>query len=106
MTVRIKENSFFARLAAKTLKSREMAVVWGTTIHLWNVSREDFLRSPSWVLHELAHVRQVQRYGLAIFVLLYLWESARSGYTHNRFEVEARLAEAEHPDFSDIEFSS
>lgn len=50
--------------------------------------------------HELAHVRQFERWGL-LFPFLYFWASFsawRSGgraYFDNRFEVEARAAE--HP---------
>lgn len=48
--------------------------------------------------HELAHVRQYQRWGL-LFPFLYLWASWRAwraggnAYFDNRYEVEARRAE-------------
>ena len=106
MKVKIKERSLFARLAAKKLKAQRVAAVWGNTIHLWNVSREEFLQSTSWVLHELEHVRQFRHYGFFLFSFLYLWESARSGYRNNRFEVEARLAEAGERNLGGIEFLS
>jgi hypothetical protein len=93
MKVKIKEQSLFARLAARKLKSQQVAAVLGSTIHLWNVRREDFLQSTTWVLHELEHVRQFRKYGAVRFLVLYLWESARRGYYNNRFEAEARLAE-------------
>lgn len=93
MKVKIRENSFFARLAARKLKCTTVAAVLGNTIHLWNVSREDFLQRTPWVVHELEHVRQFRRYGFIRFCFLYLWESARRGYYNNRFEVEARMAE-------------
>lgn len=38
--------------------------------------------------HELAHLRQLQRYGQN-FWLLYWWEMIRVGYAGNRFEIEA-----------------
>jgi hypothetical protein len=39
------------------------------------------------MLHELGHVRQFRRD--KTFAIRYLWESARHGYSRNRFEVEA-----------------
>ena len=45
------------------------------------------------LLHELQHVYQFQ--AIRAFPILYLWESLRRGYSHNRFEVDARaFAEA------------
>ncbi len=41
--------------------------------------------------HELVHVAQYDRYGLA-FVLLYLWHYARVGYARHPFEREAEGA--------------
>jgi hypothetical protein len=93
MKVRIREGSLFARIAARKLQCKSVAAVLGSTIHLWNVSREEFLRRTPWVVHEIEHVRQFQRYGFVRFSVLYLWESARKGYYNNRFEVEARMAE-------------
>ena len=93
MKIRIKEESLFARIAARKLQCKAVAAVFGSTIHLWNVSREDFLKRTPWVVHEIEHVRQFRRYGYLWFSVLYLWESARNGYHNNRFEVEARVAE-------------
>src|SRR5947209_13507143 len=104
MKVRIKERSWFAKLAAKNLGSQTMAAVLGRTIHLWNVSREEFLSSPSWVVHELEHVRQFKRYGFLRFCFLYLIEHFRKGYQKNRFEMEARIPEAGEPDLNGVEF--
>ena len=49
-----------------------------------------FTREPTPLLwrHELAHVRQYERYGLA-FLPLYLWFYARHGYAAHPFEREA-----------------
>ena len=49
-----------------------------------------FTREPSRLLwrHELEHVRQYERYGLA-FLPLYLWLYARRGYGAHPFEREA-----------------
>ena len=93
MVVRIRENSWFASLAARKLKTAKVAMVLGNTIHLWNTSREEFLANQRWLCHELAHVEQYARYGFFRFVVLYLFESLRHGYRNNRFEAEARERE-------------
>jgi hypothetical protein len=88
----IKENSWLAKLAAMKLRSDKMAIVVGSTIHLYNASREDLLEDEHWLKHELCHVRQYRKYGVMRFLLLYLWESLLKGYRKNRFEEEARKA--------------
>lgn len=90
MIVRIRENSWLAKLSAKKLKTQQVVVVFGTTIHLCNTSRDTFLRNEKWVCHELAHVQQYQRYGKLLFLLRYLWESLLHGYRMNRYELEAK----------------
>ena len=60
-TIRIKENSLLARVAAHNLKADKMALVLGCTIYLHNTSREEFLRNTKWVKHEVAHVKQFQQ---------------------------------------------
>lgn len=90
MIVRIKEQSWLARLAAKKLRAKKVAMVFGSTIHLFNATREEFLSNEKWVCHELVHVKQYQEYGLLKFLVLYLYESVVHGYHNNRFEVEAR----------------
>ncbi|MCE3283420.1 MAG: hypothetical protein K0Q66_2157, partial [Chitinophagaceae bacterium] len=77
MHIRIKENSWLARIAARRLKSKQVAMVLGSTIHLHNTSREEFLQNKRWLRHELAHVRQYAQYGFARFLLLYMIESLR-----------------------------
>lgn len=104
MKIRIREGSLFARIAARKLNCNAVAAVLGNSIHLWNVSREEFLQRTPWVVHEVEHVRQFRRHGFVWFTLLYLWESARKGYHNNRFEVEARMAEAGVLDLTGIEF--
>ncbi|WP_217700982.1 hypothetical protein [Hymenobacter sp. CRA2] len=91
---RIVEHSPWARIARWNLKQPNVAMVLGKTIHLSGVTREQFLREPSWVAHEMCHIRQVQERGLLRFLWEYLVESARVGYYANRFEVEAREAGA------------
>jgi len=102
--IKIREGTLFARLAARKLKCETVAAVLGNTIHLWNISREDFLKRKPWVVHEVEHVRQFRRYGFVRFSILYLWESARKGYHNNRFEVEARVVEMGKPNLDGIEF--
>lgn len=104
MKIKIKEQTWYARLAANNLKSQTVAVVYGRTIHLWNVSREDFLRQTPWVVHELEHVRQFQHYGYLRFAVLYVAEYIRKGYYNNRFEVEARAAESNVQNLAGVEF--
>lgn len=103
--IRIKENSFIARLAAAKLGSQKMAIVFGTTIHLHNTKREDFLNDKSWVCHELKHVEQYQKNGYLIFLIKYFIEWARRGYYNNKFEVEARENEKNMLLLSKAEFS-
>ena len=89
----IKEHSWLAKLAAKKLHSTNVAMVLGKTIHLFGVSKTDFLQNEKWLKHELCHIKQFKQYGFFNFVVRYLWESLRKGYYNNRFEVEARNAE-------------
>jgi len=89
----IKENSFLAKLAAWKLKANSVAIVFGNTIYLWNVTKQQFLKNDRWVLHELQHIRQYRRLGFVNFLFSYLYEWMHKGYYRNRFEVEARQAE-------------
>lgn len=95
MTVLIRENSRLAKIAATQLRSQRVAMVIGSTIHLWGATRQEFLQTPSWVRHEVVHVFQYKKYGVFRFLCLYLWQSARHGYYRNRFELEARAREQE-----------
>jgi hypothetical protein len=73
-----------------------LAITIGRDIFSWRELSEAELR------HELQHVRQWRKHGAA-FPLLYGWASLRSllsgggWYRGNRFEVEARGAEAGAP---------
>ena len=93
--IRIKENSWLARVAAAKLNSKSVALVIGSTIYLHGVSKEKFLQNPHWVRHELKHVEQYQRLGKINFLVAYIVEWIRHGYHNNKFEVEARKAERE-----------
>jgi hypothetical protein len=91
--VKIKENSFVARIAAWKLRSKQVAIVFGNTIHLHNTSSEQFLSNKRWLNHELEHIRQYREHGFIRFIARYLIESIKKGYYNNRFEVAAREAE-------------
>lgn len=93
MKVRITENSPVAKLAAARLKADHAAIVFGNTIHLHNIKREEFLTDKAWVCHELQHVKQYNRYGFTGFLFRYTMDWIRKGYYNNRFEAEARNAE-------------
>jgi hypothetical protein len=92
--VRIKENSWLAKIAAAKLRSSSVAFVLGNTIHLHNVSQKNFLQNHAWLKHELCHIRQFKQHGFLLFIIKYLWQSVKKGYYNNPFEVEARAAEA------------
>ncbi len=89
----IKENSWIAKLAAKKLQSENVAIVVGKTIHLFNVTKQQFLQDEKWVKHEMSHLQQFKKHGNFIFIIKYLWESIKNGYYKNKYEVEARNAE-------------
>lgn len=102
----IHEQSFLARIAARQLRTPRVALTLGRHILLWNTDRRSFMAQSSWVRHELCHVRQFRRYGLLRFLCMYLWESLRHGYSRNRFEQEARLAELENEPLDQFVFPS
>ncbi len=104
MKVFIKEKSFVARIAAKIMRAKGIAIVFGKTIHLWNAERADFLADKRWVRHELVHVKQFKKYGFIQFIFMYLWESVKNGYYKNKFEVEAREKENENTLLTGIDF--
>ena len=81
------------KLPQKKLRSSNVAMVLGKTIHLFGVSKTDFLQDEKWLKHELCHIKQFKQYGYFNFVVRYLWESLQKGYYNNRFEIQARNAE-------------
>ena len=89
----IRERSWVARLAAWKLRASSVAIVVGKTIHLHNVSKDNFLKDEQWFKHEYCHLRQFKQHGFLPFIGKYLWESIRHGYFNNKYEVEARAAE-------------
>ncbi|CAN5320587.1 hypothetical protein BH09BAC2_BH09BAC2_06700 [soil metagenome] len=82
-------------MAAKKLRSAQVAIVIGKTIHLHQVSKQEFLLNTGWLKHELCHVKQYKKYGYFRFIFMYLWESILHGYQNNKYEAEARRAENE-----------
>jgi hypothetical protein len=95
MQVQIKEKSWVAYFAAAKLKADKVAIVFGSTIHLHNTSREEFLKDKNWICHELKHVEQYLQHGYIGFIIKYLFEWIKKGYYNNKFEVEARQSENE-----------
>lgn len=93
MKVRIKENSWVAKMAAAKMKADKVAIVFGNTIHLHNTCRTEFLNNKEWVCHELKHVEQYNRNGFISFITKYLFDSMKNGYSNNKFEIEARQSE-------------
>ena len=83
------------------MNAPSVAIVFGLTIHLWNVDKDSFVQNQKWLMHDMEHVRQYQQVGVVRFLWQYLLESIRKGYHNNRFEVEARMAEEKKydPDF-------
>ncbi|MDB5246279.1 MAG: hypothetical protein JWQ40_673 [Segetibacter sp.] len=103
--VKIKENSWLAKIAARQLDSETMAMVVGKTIHLHNSTKEEFLRNKRWVRHEVAHVKQYLELGVFRFILLYLLETFNKGYENNSFEIDARLKERDVSILAEIHFN-
>lgn len=103
-TVYIKENSFIAKLAARLLKKKDMAIVLGSTIYLWNVSTKNFLQNEKWLKHELTHIKQFKQYGFLKFILLYFRQTWKNGYEKNKFELEATEEENKISDLKDYQF--
>lgn len=96
LKVRIRENSWLARSAAQNLGFDYVAMVYGSTIHLHNTSLERFFARPSWVIHELKHVEQYERFGTLRFLCCYFLEYVRKGYWNNALEAEARASESDY----------
>ena len=87
--IRVVERSFYARLhvGARATTRRGRILLRGSAADFWS--------DPELVLHEYFHVvRQWQPRRLTIWK--YLKESARNGYWHNSYEIEARGFAATH----------
>ena len=95
MNIRIKENSWIARIAAYKLGAANCAIVIGPNIHLYNATKEQLIHNTPWLRHEIAHVLQWKKHGFIPFITKYLLYSIRYGYSNNPFEIEARKAESD-----------
>ena len=87
--IRVIENSLYARMhfGARATTRRGRILLRGAAKDFWN--------DPELILHEYFHVlRQWQPRRLTIW--RYLKESARRGYWHNCYEIEARAFAAAH----------
>jgi hypothetical protein len=95
--VHIKENSIRARIAAFNMGANcGLAMVWGNTILLFNVSKQDFLQDKQWVCHEIRHVLQSNQIGKWRFLWRYVVLGIKHGYHHHPYEVDARLHDADY----------
>ncbi|HEY0271755.1 MAG TPA: DUF4157 domain-containing protein [Chitinophaga sp.] len=105
LEIHIKENAWLARLAARRMRSAQMAMVVGRTIYLHGVSRRHFLADTGWMRHEVCHVYQYRQYGTLRFLWLYWREYRRHGYYENAFEIAARAAEKDPELLKNIDFA-
>src|SRR5215471_607268 len=95
MDVFIRPRSVIARLAARILKTKRMAVTINNKIYLHNCSKQEFLKNKKWVCHEIAHIKQYGRAGALSFLTAYLFQCLVKGYFKNKFEKEARDRETD-----------
>jgi hypothetical protein len=104
LTVKIKTNSKRARLAAFKLGTKSVAMVWGNTILLHNVTRENFFKNIAWVRHEVRHVQQSKKLGKYNFLWRYFILSFKHGYRNHPFEIDARLHEQDENVLNNVVF--
>ena len=65
------------------------ASFWRTIYVLPGYEHADWL-----IRHEQCHLEQIERDGMLVFAVRYLWWLLRYGYQRNPYEIEARAAEA------------
>ncbi|MCH5715471.1 DUF4157 domain-containing protein [Niabella hibiscisoli] len=82
-------------MAARKLRSKNVAIVLGSRIHLYGVSQHEFLSNERWLRHELKHIEQYERLGFIRFIATYLWQTLKVGYYKCGLECEARAAETD-----------
>jgi hypothetical protein len=102
--VKIKENSFRAKIAAFNLRIPKVAMVWGQSILLFNTTKEEFLADKEWVCHELQHVMQTKKVGKYKFFWRYVANSFKNGYYDNIYETDARLHATDFSLLEKVEF--
>lgn len=89
--VKLKTNTIVSKIAHRLIRSfkgKAVASTIGTTIHLHNITPEDFIENRAFLRHEIQHVIQYQT--IRFFALKYIWETLKRGYFNNKYEVEAR----------------
>lgn len=89
--VRLKTNTLVSKIAfrlIRSFKNRAVASTIGKTIHLHNITPEDFVQRQAFLRHELQHAIQYQT--IRFFALKYIWQTLRHGYFNNPYEIEAR----------------
>lgn len=86
-------NSIIAKAIGKLNGRSRYAVTISKTCTLYSTDKSYVDMSTRWRKHEDAHKAQYEKYGQIKFLILYLWESCKHGYTNNKFEIEAREAE-------------
>lgn len=84
-------NHWLPKLLGKLNKSTRYAITLGQTAY-YSVSKEEVLKSPTWVKHENEHKKQWKRDGLIKFSIKYIYYLIRYGYYNNPYEIEARKA--------------
>lgn len=92
--VRLKTDTLVSKIASTIMrpaKGRALATAIGKTIHLHNITPEDFINNKTFLRHELQHIIQAQT--TKGFRAKYVIETIRRGYYNNRYEVEARAME-------------
>lgn len=88
--VYIREKSWLAELGSWLIHEPSIALTLGNRIYLNQSSSGAFLATKTWVAHELAHVKQFQKFGILRFMAMYIWESTKVGYYNNKWERAAR----------------
>ena len=72
------------RLILKT--SKKKAMLWLPDMNIYYIG--DY-PSAVLIMHELIHVKQVERYGKVKYMELFLWYNIKYGYKNNPLELEA-----------------
>lgn len=60
----------------------------GITFGNWIFIRHDVYVTVPWLAHELMHVLQWRRYGVAGFIWRYGWTFARDGFRYENIDIE------------------
>jgi hypothetical protein len=94
---KVKDNSRLAKFVGRLSGQEDKyAITFGKTIFV-SCAREDFLAEHWWVRHEVTHIQQYKKYGVAGFLERYVVSSIFHSYREIPFEKEAISAEEENP---------